>query len=485
MKGHWDPVKGHPWATPLPSMPPSPNLAPHYSDVELVGIPPRPHFRIIDEPDACTAAGNSNGWSLLHDEELLSSGLWSPAMITKWAETTTAVSTPIEINESMHGYNKMASQKQFDDDDAESGYLYEDHVELKDLQHYHCDIDTRTGRLLPPLKHPRTLPALSRETDGVEPVHKHRTSEDVIMQKVSRKVKGSKPSSPQKAYQDAILAVEEDLRRRPLKPVTGHLYPVPEGLIFRPAFPGDMEAVAEIYNAEVMGTGMAPDSAAVPTNTYRQILQTCQNNKKPFIIAVKNANRLADISKWPDGIALEDWLRLKKAQGEPVGREEVVGFALLSAFDYGIWANEGNAQRSARIRCFVSPEHRRRGIGRALVDLMLQMTITGYTAKCDTKWAYDRPNKVFSRTAFENEKKYHRIFIEVYFKNGGDPTVEGLQALLENQFGFTPMGHILGAYMTERGQESVWLDKYIWGMDAQHQDDVGWYEGDVRETQFQ
>ena len=44
------------------------------------------------------------------------------------------------------------------------------------------------------------------------------------------------------------------------------------------------------------------------------------------------------------------------------------------------------------------------------------------------------------------------------------------------------MGHILGGYMTERGEESVWLDKHIWGMDAVHKDEIGWYNADVREN---
>ncbi|KAL2112678.1 hypothetical protein VUR80DRAFT_6834 [Thermomyces stellatus] len=440
---------------------------------------------MVDEPDAATAASNSNGWVILQEEELHKDELWTWPIFRRWVETTTVVSSPTQINGALYAASGIVSpnQRQGHDVDAMSGYLYEDDIESPHLQHYYCDIDTVTGELLPPLKQPRTHPAPPNRFDDSEPYRKDRTSEDIIMENVSRKavLKSWKKSTPEKAYQDAILAVEEDLRRRrPMKLMMGHRYPVAGAVSFRPAVGADIDAATKMYNAEVMGAGMVPDSSPVPVNHFLQILQACQGNTKPFIVAVKNTNRLADVSNWPDRTAFEDWMRLKRAQGEPIEKEEVVGCAFLCPFDYGIWGSEGNARYSARIRCFVSPKHRRQGIGRALIDLMLQMTVTGYTAKCDSEWKLNRPSQAFSRKAFDNDKKYHRVFIEAYFKNRGDPALEGMKILLENQLGFTPMGHILGGYMTERGEESVFLDKLIWGMDAVHQDEIGWYRSDVR-----
>lgn len=458
---------------------------PRYSQMVWRGVPPRLHFHMVDEPDAATAAQNCNGLTVLLDKKFGKDSLWSPRLFEKWKETIATVSTPTKINEAMHGGagDLTLQQLRIRDSDEYTGYLWGEELNSQDIQHFHCDVDTTTGNLLPPLKHPRTLPAPLHRSEAFEPDRKDRTSEDLIMQKVTRHLTGksSKKSCPQRAYQDAIVAMEDDLRRKPMKPMVGHLYLVPGAVSFRPAVPADTDAIANIYNAEVMGAGMAPDSKPVSATSYQQILKACQANKKPFIIAVKNANPLADVSNWPDRTALEDWMRLKRAQGEAIDKEEAVGFAFLSPFDYGIWGSEGNAQYSAKIRCFVSPEQRRQGIGRALVDLMLQMTVTGYSAKCDSTWKHTQPSDVFNTEAFKNRKKYHRIFVEVYFKNKGDPAFEGLKTLLENQIGFTSMGHILGAYITERGEESLWLDKHIWGIDAVHQDEVGWYKADVRE----
>lgn len=486
MEDAWVSVAASPSETPPRASIPGSDPVPLYTPIVRVGCPPRPHFKMMKEPDAAAAAANSNGLTILQGDGLQQGDLWTWPIFRKWAETITVVPSPTKINRTLYGVTDAATSKQLqcggDDDDAKSGYLYDDEFDSKDLQHYYCDVDTATGELLPPLKHPRTLPAPMNRFDDSEPYRKDRTSEDLIMEKVARNPasKSRKKSLPQKAYQDAILAVEEDLRRKPMRPMMGHQYPVAEAVSFRPAVGADMGAVTKIYNEEVMGAGMVPDSSPVPAGHLQQILQVCQANMKPFVVAMKNANRLADVSNWPDRMAFEDWMRLKRVQGEPVDKEEVVGFAFLSPFDYGIWANEGNARYSVRIRCFVSPKHRRHGIGRALVDLMLQMTVTGYTAKCDLDWKHDKHSQVFNRKAFENEKKYHRIFIEVYFKNRGDPAVEGMKILLENQLGFMPMGHILGGYKTERGEDSIFLDKMIWGMDAAHQDEIGWYKHDVR-----
>lgn len=439
---------------------------------------------MVEEPDAATATYNSNDWFILRDEEVRDESFWTPSLKARWIEKASTISTPTEINETMYGLSQASGEKQDehgdDDDDGESGYLFDDDVGSKDFEHCHCDVDTMSGRLLPPLKHPRTFPAQMHELERFEPDRKNRCSQDIIIKKL-RKATIHRPSTLENAYQDAVSALEESMRRQqPMKPAPGHLYPVPHSVTFRPAAPDDMEAVTGIYNAEVLCAGMVPDSNVVPGSVFHQILRTCQANNKPFIVAVRDANKLADPSKWPDKSAFDDWMRLKRAQGEPLGKE-VVGFAYLGPSDYGIWATEGNAQFSARIRCFVGPRQRRNGIGRALVDLMLQMTVTGYKAKCDADWRCEQPAQVFDRVAMKNTKKYHRIFIEVYCKNKDDLSFEGLRALLENQFGFTPMGRILGGYMTSQGEDSVWLDKHIWGMDTRHEDELGWYTYNVRE----
>ncbi|SPO01106.1 uncharacterized protein DNG_03853 [Cephalotrichum gorgonifer] len=437
---------------------------------------------MIQEPGAATASENSNGWFILRDDEVKDEPFWSPPMSKKWAEKTSTTETPTQINEAMYGSDPTTIHGEDGSSDYDMGYLFADDDDSPmEVDHNHCDVDTLTGRLLRPLRHPRTFPARIHDLEPFGTDRKNRSSEDVIMQALTRKSKGTRKSTPQKAYQDALLALEEELREPAMSPEIGHIYSVPPSYTFRPASAADTYAITRIYNIEVRGAGMTPDSKPVRANVYQQILQACKANMKPFIVAVKRGDELADPSQWPNKKAHEDWLRLKRAQGEDIGKEEVVGFAYLCAFDYGVWSSEGNAQYSAKVRCFVDPDHRRSGVGRALVDLMLQMTVTGYKAKCDSVWQCQNPSKVFDRIAFNNTKKYHRIFIEVYFKNKGDPVFKGLRTLLENEFGFTLMGHILGAYMTARGEESEWLDKYIWGMDCVHQDEVGWYANGIRE----
>lgn len=485
MVGTWAAVAAHRpnAASRSPSPHPHPRaITPRYTPMVLVGFPPRPHFKMVEEPDAATAAHNSNGWFILRDEEVRDESFWTLSLKTRWAEKTSTISTPTEIHETMYGLGQVTlwGQNGLRDDDGEMGYLFDDDIVSEDVYHCHCDVDTMTGRLLPPLKHPRTFPAQMHEFERVEPDRKNRCSQDVILKKLARKAKTLRTSTLENAYQDAVLALEKNMRRQAMKPAPGHLYPVPQSLFFRPANVSDMEAVTGIYNAEVLGAGMAPDSKTVRDTVFHQILRACQANNKPFIVAVKNANEPADPSKWPDRSSFEDWMRFKKAQGEHVGKEGAVGFAYLGPSDYGIWATEGNAQYSARIRCFVCPKHRRNGIGRALVDLLLQMTVTGYKAKCDSDWRCKQPALVFDRVAFKNANKYHRIFVEVYSKNRDDPSFEGLRRLLENQFGFTPMGRVLGGYITAQGEDSVWLDKHIWGMDTVHQDEIGWYTNNVR-----
>ena len=145
---------------------------------------------MVEEPDSSAAASNSNGWVVSEDEELGEVGLWSRGMFQRWVETTTTLSTPTQINEAVYGRsNEITAVKCLRrPGDEKSAYHGEEEFIPKDTHHFDCDADTTTGDLLPPVKQPRSLPAQLHPLETFEPDRKERSSNDLIMGKVSGQV---------------------------------------------------------------------------------------------------------------------------------------------------------------------------------------------------------------------------------------------------------------------------------------------------------
>ena len=126
----------------------------------------------------------------------------------------------------------------------------------------------------------------------------------------------------------------------------------------RPAEPGDMRQVTQIYNQWVVDTSFTVAKESVNTPYWTQCYNTSQSEKLPFIVAVHMGEKPCR--------SLKD---VKRKKGETL-----VGFSMATY--YG--PTDSVYRYSAELELYVHREHLRQGIGRTMLDRMLSALCQGY-----------------------------------------------------------------------------------------------------------
>ena len=126
----------------------------------------------------------------------------------------------------------------------------------------------------------------------------------------------------------------------------------------RPAEPGDMRQVTQIYNQWVVDTLFTVAREPVDASYWREAYNNCQSEKFPFIVAVHMKERPSR--------GVKDVKRKKV--------ETLVGFSVAN--QYG--PKSSVYRYSAELEFYVHREHLRQGIGRTMLDRMLFTLCEGY-----------------------------------------------------------------------------------------------------------
>jgi len=106
-------------------------------------------------------------------------------------------------------------------------------------------------------------------------------------------------------------------------------------------------------------------------HNIKHVLDLLEEEKLPFIVAVKGSIPTSPVS------------RAKNQRGQPKTTspegEVIVGFALATSFGYGLnGSRDGRSRAVTDLQFYVHPEYTRKGIGRSLLDRLLQCLCHSY-----------------------------------------------------------------------------------------------------------
>ncbi|KAK0622851.1 hypothetical protein B0T14DRAFT_494424 [Immersiella caudata] len=312
--------------------------------------------------------------------------------------------------------------------------------------HSHSDIDTVTGRFIPPLIHSAAFPTIVETRGGLDWRRQTWSSELLARRRVSLK----KQKGEQTELHASLITAEERAEvaeaQRKLK---DFLVNRPAWCTFaprspchlRPVRPEDLAGVVEIYNWEVENGYQALDSKPLTVSDFATIVSRTQELGMPFVVAVYGRAKKFETSKGnvfyttvtphPDATHPPDQRKIGK----------VLGFAFLSGWEPGLTGSGlGSSRTTAKINIFVHPDYRRKRIGYSLFDKVLSTVSDGY---CSTEGYdfVDLSNSAAYKTARENDRKYYRIFTNFlvrhkFHNNGKNARSKALEAAYETELGY-------------------------------------------------
>ncbi|KAI1131555.1 hypothetical protein F5Y10DRAFT_286461 [Nemania abortiva] len=260
--------------------------------------------------------------------------------------------------------------------------------------HTDCDIDTHTGVFMKPIEYPKT-----RCQELMSRAQCEQTSE-LFMRQFIAEIARRDPSlrAERKAAKQArAAAMASEAGTRPLleEPPNPNEVRIPCHL--RPAIESDVEAITDIYNQEIADGYKVMDTNALRQEDFYKVYVQCVAEKAPFVVAVEGQH---------------------EAIGE--GRQEVIGFALVTAVNLGITGSYDTLSRcGGKLLVIVKPEYRRKKIGTALIDIL----ITNCTGWYMPKGGYQFVNFTndWISTEFGNKsRKWWYLQMEVIIRSGAD-----------------------------------------------------------------
>lgn len=193
-------------------------------------------------------------------------------------------------------------------------------------------------------------------------------------------------------------------------------------IYLRPAVRTDTDQLTELYNWYVINSPRTTDIELIQSWEMRGRLDDCLSSKLPFIVAVSREHK--------------SLRRLK-------GTEKIVGFA--SATDFS--QSNLTERISAELEVYVHPDWTHAGVGRTLIDKLLESTDRGHLRTSTTTFTCD-PDIKHLYSAGGGRDLNVLIFIIRHFKNpklGADEDISNLKKWLISEFDFEESGCIKGA----------------------------------------
>lgn len=143
-----------------------------------------------------------------------------------------------------------------------------------------------------------------------------------------------------------------------------------------------------------------------------------KEHKYPFIVAVKG--------RIPSQGNQAGAARKKVI---PPQNEIIVGFAFAQAFCYGVSGKEtGRSRTTADLQLYVHNCYTRKGVGRCLLDRLVQCLSWAYGAKDGYDWMASSDEEVYKRGG---SRYLHQLMIQLPIKVKDDPNVQWIAAFLK------------------------------------------------------
>ena len=181
--------------------------------------------------------------------------------------------------------------------------------------------------------------------------------------------KEAKRQKIEQAEAMAAAAHREEILSREPEP---HPFAPRIPLYLRPATENDAQHIANIYNHYVVNSIVPEDHEPLETKDILSTMRTLRSEQIPFIVAVRG--RLPQQSQSSRHVNLPQF-------------ENIVGFAFGEHRNYGLKGlATGRSRFSANLHLYVHHENTRQGIGRCLLDRLLQIMSYSYAGKDGYDW---------------------------------------------------------------------------------------------------
>ncbi|KAJ8120978.1 hypothetical protein ONZ43_g2457 [Nemania bipapillata] len=259
-------------------------------------------------------------------------------------------------------------------------------------QHEDCDVDTYMGVLMDPIDYPETrrqeLPS-RRQREQTSNLYIRQFASEIAQRDPNTQSK----RKTEKQAQTTPVTIETEADPINEEPLNSFQVQVPCHL--RPATESDVEAIAAIYNHEIAEGYKVMDTRPIKQDDFYNIYSQCMTENMPFIVAVAGWHGTTEKS-----------------------HQEIIGFSLITAVGLGIAGSYDNLSRiGGKLFVIVKPGYRRKGIGTALIDIL----ITNCTGWYISKGGYQFVNSTHSWISAEfgnSPRKWWYLEMEAMIRSG-------------------------------------------------------------------
>lgn len=345
--------------------------------------------------------------------------------------------------------------------------------------HHLCDVDTSSGELLAPIQQPPT----TRNDDPSMPEKMrfrqlNMTAQLSLRQQSSKWTQRAKqserrekefmlyhpPPNLQPVKPEDLKRIMELTNKRKLK-IACHV---------RPAKPDDLEQIMGIYNWEVEHGIQALDNNLLSLKDFQEVFKLSQTLQTPFVVVIQGSS--AEAMKRKEAITQK--VIPRPYQGWPTGpysqpasgpvQETVLGFGFVSLQLPGLAGdvqNNVSGRFCGKLNIYIHNEHRRKGIGRAVLHRLAFCTSDQIESEEFYEW-FDVTNSSIYGTAKLSPRKYSRTYVEVASKGQKDENIKWYTNLLSSEFRFFYIGCMDQGRKRGFGHEGIWLDNIIFQHDC-------------------
>ncbi|KAL0932067.1 acyl-n-acyltransferase [Colletotrichum truncatum] len=246
----------------------------------------------------------------------------------------------------------------------------------------------------------------------------------------------------------------------------------------RPGLLSDIEGCVDIYNMAAASHSPLADTKPVSYQQFESIFSACSKERLPFVVAAMQRADLTDAKNWPSLDAYRQYMKWKQAQPQEDEPSEAIiyGFAFLTPYETGLALGAGAATETVKATIFVHPEHRRNGVGSALLHRLL--TQTSILFHGDVHYDWKDPSAAQDSFYRPDFRPIHREFLRgldyklanpgVYagivihgMVNGESEELKWMDNFLK-VFQFEKAGHLSQVYKVVKPHGVDWYDQAIW-----------------------
>ncbi|KAJ0161911.1 hypothetical protein CTA2_5407 [Colletotrichum tanaceti] len=377
-------------------------------------------------------------------------------------------STPSDKTDGLicHGFDSASFQAWINNLTADSASSFLDEI----TDHHHHDVDPANGQLLERIEQPETIVNFEEEKQmRGSMIHRRRdwTSNLFICREIDarkgymrrRQENLELRSLPARDDEPIQIATKSEVNAVSIAKEKRLL----DDCVLRPAQLIDASGCSQIYNAAVADHDHEiVDTVQTSARRFEYMIDECQRERLPFVVAIKQQADLTDAKNWPSLNAYRQYMKWKESmpQEDESTENNICGFAYLKPYERGITGLAGSSSPTVKATVFVGLEHRRGGIGSALIHQLLAQTSILYNSHAiDFKWEGPAAEEDSFNTP--DFRKIHRIIAHTMVKSEGEQHSKWVEELMTS-FQFEKAGQVSQVYEVDSPHGVEWYDQVVW-----------------------